>query len=399
MLWTNGASVEDARIVYVKHDDMDDAQLYVSCGEWPNVELVVRVLPAGYTHVPLIDAFMRMQSINDCLKQSIDTPSFLVALGALQESVRDIVQSACELLIGLKRFDVNAVCASGARLEAYSTRTNVLPASSRRLLVKLAQFANEFGRTALNEWTLPAFFTHDDALPKHRNWWKGDPSLADSFERTSQRFAAILTGNIPSSLEEVRAWIGAIKAQASGLHLAATSSQTESDVFRQASAFMAASADVHHANENHILALLCLHRAAEWLLAAKCADQHLLDFTSLNGARMASGSKEWITFDTLLTALNSHSIALSGMENDLRKLNSWRNLFAYTHHMSSPKKSDATDLFTRIRSNLPNIANSKWRNTVQALSKPWPVSLEDMLDLNGDLRATFSVHPVASLIV
>ncbi|WP_447803906.1 hypothetical protein [Pseudomonas kilonensis] len=399
MLWTEGASVKDTRIVYVKHSDMDEATLNISCGNWPDVEQVVRVLPAGCTYVAVIDALVRLQSINDCVRQQIDTPAFVAAIATLQASVRDIVQSACELLIGLRRFDVNAVCTSGERLEIFSGASNALPASSQRLLVKMAQFATEFGRTSLHEWTLPAFFVHDDALPKHRNWWKEPSSLAGSFERTNQRFAAILTGGIPASLQKVKTWIGTIEEEAAGLHLESTSTQKESDVFRQASAFMTISADIHHANKNHVLALLCLHRATEWLLAAKCADQNMLDFTSRSGARMASGNKDWISFDALLTAFANGGLTLNGMMNDFVKLNSWRNLFAYTHHMSSPRPVDADSLFFRIRTGLPNIANGKWKNAVRVLSQPWPVALEDMLDPSGDLRTTFSVHSAASLVI
>lgn len=399
MLWTEGTSVDGARIVYVKHIDMDDASLHISCGNWPNVEQVVRVLPAGCAHVDVIDALVRLQGIKDCVRQQIDTPGFLIAIGTLQASVRDIVQSACELVVGLRRFDVNAVCTSAARLEIFSGMSNVLPASSQRLLVKLAQFASEFGRTSLHEWSLPAFFIHDDALPKYRIWWKEPSSLASSLERSNQRFTAILNGGIPSSLQKVKDWIEAIKEEATDLHLEMTSTRKESDVFRQASAFMTVSSDIHHANKNHVLALLFLHRAAEWLLAAKCADQNMLDFTSRSGARMATPNKEWIGFDALLSALANGGFSLNGMSSDLTKLNSWRNLFVYTHHMSCPRMVDAESLFVRIRSGLPNIANNKWKGAVKALSEPWPVELEDMLDPSGDLRSAFSVHSALSLVI
>lgn len=400
MLWTQGVSVVGARIVYVKHSDMDDVRLHLSYCEWPAVETVVRVLPAGYGHVPLIDALVRLQTVRDaCLQQSIDMSAFLSALGDIQAPVRDVLQAACELLNGLRRFDVNAVCTSGARLEAFGGATLAFPSRSQRLLVKLAQFVCEFGRTSLHEWALPAFFTHDDAVPKNRVWWKDPSSLADSFQRTQQRFPAILTGAIPPSLQKVREWINAFREQAEGLHLASSSGQTESDVFRQASAFMAVSADIHHANQSHILSLLCLHRAVEWLLAAKCADQGMLNFTSLSGVRMGAGKNELISFDLLLTALTNQGMTLYGMVGDLLKLNSWRNLFAYTHHMSSPRASDAAILFSRIRSNLPHIANAKWNNTVRVLSEPWPVSLEDMLDPAGELRDTFTVYQATSLLI
>ncbi|MGJ5998871.1 hypothetical protein ACSBR8_27000 [Pseudomonas aeruginosa] len=375
---------------------MDDAQLHLSCDDWPTVEFVVRVLPAGVAHVPFIDALVRLEEVrNACLDQVIDTPAFLSALAGLQAPVRDIVQATCELLNGLQRFDVNAVCASGARLEVFSTSTALLPERTKKLLVKLAQFAHEFGRTSLHEWTLPAFFIHDDALPKYRNWWKQPSSLASSFERTYARFSAILTGDVPASLQRIREWICGFKDQAAGLYLAPASSQIESDVFRQASAFMAVSADIHHANHSHILALICLHRAVEWLLAAKCADQNLLDFTSTTGVRMRSG--ELLSFDALLTAFTQQGMTLNGMINDLGKLNSWRNLFAYTHHMSCPRMADARSIFTRIRSGLPGVANSSWKENVKTLSCPWPVSLEDMLDPAGEVRDTYSVHSVDSL--
>lgn len=398
MLWTRGAPVTDARIVYVRHSDMEDAQLHVSCDDWPSVEHVVKVLPAGVAHVPIIDALVRLQSVRDaCLEQVIDTPAFLSALETLQAPVRDIVQATCELLNGLQRFDVNAVCASGARLEVFGSSSTHLPGRSQRLLVKLAQFAHEFGRTSLYELTLPAFFIHDDASPKYRNWWKQPSSLADSFARTHARFPAILTGSVPDSLKKVREWIGGFKEQAAGLRLEPASTQTESDAFRQASAFMAVSADVHHANHNHILALICLHRAVEWLLAAKCADQNLLDFTSTTGVKMRSG--DLLSFDALLTAFAQQGLTLNGMMNDLGKLNSWRNLFAYTHHMSCPRTAEADGLFKRIRSGLPAIANNQWKAAVNVLSEPWPVSLEDMLDPAGEVRDTYSVHSANSLII
>ncbi|WP_372029193.1 hypothetical protein [Pseudomonas kurunegalensis] len=377
---------------------MEDAQLHLSCDEWPSVEQVVKVLPAGLAHVPIIDALVHLQNVRDaCLEQVIDTPAFLSALGSLQAPVRDIVQATCELLNGLQRFDVNAVCTSGARLEVFGSSSTHLPGRSQRLLVKLAQFAQEFGRTSLHEWTLPAFFIHDDASPQYRNWWKQPSSLAGSFERTHARFPAILTGSVPDSLQKVRKWIGGFKEQATGLHLEPTSTQTEADVFRQASAFMAMSADVHHANHSHILALICLHRAVEWLLAAKCADQNLLDFTSTTGVRMRSG--DLLSFDTLLTAFAQQGLTLNGMMNDLVKLNSWRNLFAYTHHMSCPRTTEAESLFRRIRVGLPTIANNQWKATVKVLSEPWPVSLEDMLDPAGEVRDTYSVHSADSLIL
>lgn len=398
MLWTRGAPVTDAQIVYVRHSDMEDALLHLSCNDWPSVEQVVKVLPAGVAHVPIIDALVRLQSVRDaCTEQVIDTPAFLSALGSLQAPVRDIVQATCELLNGLQRFDVNAVCTSGARLEVFGSSSTHLPGRSQRLLVKLAQFAHEFGRTSLHEWTLPAFFIHDDALPKYRNWWKQPSSLAGSFERTHERFAAILTGSVPDSLKKVREWIGGFREQATGLHLIPASTQTESDVFRQASAFMTVSADVHLANQSHILALICLHRAVEWLLAAKCADQNLLDFTSAAGVKMRSG--ELLGFDALLTAFAQQGMTLNGMMNDLVKLNSWRNLFAYTHHMSCPRTAEAETLYKRIRSGLPAIVNNQWKATVRVLSEPWPVSLEDMLDPAGVLRDTYSVHSADSLTI
>lgn len=399
MLWTEGASVDGARIVYVKHVDMDDASLHISCGNWPNVEQVVRVLPAGCAHVDVIDALVRLQSIKNCVQQQIDTAGFLVAVDTLQSSVRGIVQSACELVVGLRRFDVNAVCTSATRLEILSGESNVLPVSSQRLLVKIAQFVSDFGRTSLHEWTLPAFFIHDDALPKHRVWWKEPSSLASSLERSNQRFAAILNGEIPPSLKKIKDWIEAIKEEATDLHLEMTSTRRESDVFRQASAFMTVSSDIHHANKNYVLALLFLHRAAEWLLAAKCADQSMLDFTSRKGARMATQNKEWVGFDALHSALSNGGFSLNGMSNDLIKLNAWRNLFVYTHHMSCPRTIDAESLFLRVRSGLPGIANSKWKGAVKALSEPWPVELEDMLDPSGDLRSAYSVHSAISLVV
>ncbi len=399
MLWTEGTSVDGARIVYVKHSDMDDASLHISCGNWPNVEQVVRVLPAGCAHVDVIDALVRLQSIKDCVRQQIDTPGFLAAVGALQESVRDIVQSACELLVGLRRFDINAVCTSASRLEFFCGMSNVLPISSQRLLIKISQFVSEFGRTSLHEWSLPAFFIHDDALPKYRVWWKEPSSLANSLERSNQRFAAILNGGVPSSLQKVKDWIEAIKEEAKDLHLEVASTRKESDVFRQASAFMTVSSDVHYANKNYVLALLFLHRAAEWLLAAKCADQNMLDFTSRSGARMANPNKDWVGFDALHSALSNSGFSIGGISNDLIKLNSWRNLFVYTHHMSCPRSVDAESLFLRVRSGLDNIANSKWKGAVKVLGEPWPVELEDMLDPNGDLRSSFTVHSALSLAI
>lgn len=399
MLWTAGTSVDDSRIVYVRHSDMDDASLHISCGDWPDVEQVVRVLPAGCAYVDGIDALVRLQSIKAYVRNEVDMHDFLLAINSLQASVRDLVQSACELLIGLRRFDVSAVCSSAARLEFFGGCSNSLPSSSQRLVLKVAQFTLEFGRTSLHEWTLPALFVHEDALPKRRNWWKDPSSLASSLEKTNQRFSAILTGGIPHSLQKIKDWIGAIKNEATDLHLEITSPRKESDVFRQASAFMTVSSDVHFKNENYVLALLFLHRAAEWLLAAKCADQSLLDFTSRSGARMATPGKEWVGFDNLHSSLRNNGFSLGGVSNDLMELNSWRNLFAYTHHLSCPRSSDAETLFKKVRGGLPGIANNRWKQAVEALSEPWPVELEDMLDPGGDLRNTFTVHTASSLIV
>ncbi|WP_152623972.1 hypothetical protein [Stutzerimonas stutzeri] len=400
MLWAQGAPVGDERIVYVKHSDMEEAALHISCGDWPTVERVVRVLPAGCAHLQAIDALVRLQSVDDaCQQQSIDTPAFLGALIELQSPVRGIVQAACELLNALRRYDVNAVRSYGTQLGILCSATTTLPRSTQRLLVKLAQFVDEFGRTSLHEWTLPAFFLHEDTSAKNRSWWKKPSSLAESFDKAHQRFPAILTGSVPPSLLKIRTWIRALQEQAAELHLSNPSIQTESDVFRQASAFMTASADIHYANNSYVLALLALHRAAEWLLAAKCADQELLDFSSYDGVRMAVGEKKQVSFDVLLTSFINQGQTLNGMAADLAKLNTWRNLFAYTHHMSCPRSDDANILFSKVRGGLPSIANTKWKRAVEALSLPWPVSLEDMLDPNGELRNSFMVLSVDALIL
>jgi len=221
--------------------------------------------------------------------------------------------------------------------------------------------------------------------------------LAVSFRRADQRFLAILTGLVPPSFQSVRDWIKGFREEADGLWLSPTSLESESDVFRKASAFMAAMADVHHINRRYVLALLCLHRAVEWMLAAKCSDQNMLDFTSRQGPRMASGRQDLISFDLLLTSLTNQGIGLNGMVADLATLNSWRNLFAYTHHMSSPNVATAESLYANIRPNLPYIANSKWKNAVSALREPWPVSLEDMLDPTGEIRDAYAIHSPSNL--
>jgi hypothetical protein len=398
VLWTTGATITDESIVYLKHDDMDEALLYISCNEWPTVEHVVKVLPSGYEHIHAIDALIKLKNVQStCTFPFIDVPSFTRALATIETPVREIIQAGCDLMIGMRRFDVNAVCTAGDRLGILGSNTDALPLRSQKLLKKLALFMSEFGRTSLHEWTLPAFFVHEDTSPKNRRWWKKPSSLAFAFQRTTQRFSATLNGVVPPNLKQIHGWVQAFETQANGLHLDPASSRSESDVFRQASAFMTVGADIHQANQNYVLALLSLHRAVEWLLAAKCADEGILDFTSNDGVRMNDPDKKLISFDLLLTALTNRGIMLNGMVGSIATLNSWRNLLAYTHHMSSPSFSDAIDLFTKIRSTLPDIANNEWKQAVSTLSSPWPISIEDILDPYGEIRDSFTLHETINL--
>ena len=398
MLWTSGTPIAEESIVYLKHDDMEEAGLCISCNEWPSVERIVKVLPSGYAHIHAIDALVKIKNIQAaCTSQSIDTSSFIEALETIEAPIRDIIQAGCELMIGIRRLDVNAVCNAGDRLVIIGCKTDALPKRSQKLLKKLAQFMSEFGRTSLHEWSQPAYFVHPDTSLRNRRWWKNPSSLAITLQRTTERFVAILNGVVPPKIKQIKTWIEEFESQADGLHLNPASTRNESDVFRQASAFLVVNADIHQANKSYILALLSLHRAVEWLLAAKCADEGLLDFTSHDGVRMNDSDNKLISFDLLLSALTNRGMTLNGMVPSFGSLNSWRNMFAYTHHMSSPQIGDAIDLFNKIRASLPHIANNEWKNSVKILSNPLPISLEDILDPCGEIRDSFKIYDAVAL--
>ena len=399
MLWISGTPIVGENIVYLKTDDMEEAGLHISCNEWPTVERVVKVLPSGYDHIHAIDALIKIKSIQAaCTSQSIDSLSLIQALETIETPIREIIQAGCELMIGIRRFDVNAVCTAGDRLEILGCQAESLPKRSQKLLKKLAQFMSEFARTSLHEWSQPTYFVHHDTSFKNRRWWKNPSSLAINFQRTAERFLAIVNGVVPPKIKKIQTWVEEFEKQAAGLHLSPSSARNESDVFRQASAFLTVNADIHQANKSHILALLSLHRAVEWLLAARCADEKMLDFTSHDGVRMDDKDNKLIGFDILLTALVNRGIMLNGMIGSFVTLNAWRNMFAYTHHMSSPDTSDGVALFFKIRESLPDIANHEWKQSVRVLSTPWPISLEDILDPWGEIRDSFKIYDVAELV-
>lgn len=398
MLWTDDQSSPATSLVFVAKEQEDLAALYIATNAWPSVEHVAVVLPAGVQMLPLISAILSTDKFESaCTARPLDVGSLVGALSSLDGAVREIAQISCELFLSLRRMDGAAAAYACTLLISDEKRLSVLPSATTSLLAKLARFIEEFGRGTIREWVLPALFIHPDNEDKRKCWWKDEPSIARSFKQSAERFNALVNGNVPVPVSEIRNWLLSLHAEAVKLYLSPGTTRSEADVFRTASSFMAVSADLHQNQDRYVLALLYLHRACEWLLAAECADLNLLDFSLRSGPRIKSSGKS-LGFNDLLNELaNAGNARVSGHYASFATLNTWRNLLACTHHMSAPSKVDASALFTSIRGILPNLGGAEWKKTFATLNTPFPLSLADFLDPFGDVRSTYSLKTAAEM--
>lgn len=115
------------------------------------------------------------------------------------------------------------------------------------------------------------------------------------------------------------------------------------------------------------------------------------------GGPKISGTGDLVSFSNLLATLKTFAVSLQGLEPAFRKLNDWRNLLAYTHHMSAPPDTVAKTIHSDISKGLPSIANREWLASKNVYQKPFPLTLEALLDPGSVLRAGFKVLPPESL--
>ncbi|MEA9589197.1 hypothetical protein VC279_19910 [Xanthomonas sp. WHRI 10064A] len=405
MLWTADSATPDRSTVLIGVEDKETAGLHISCKQWPLVERVVVVRPAARPYVALISLLACVTGCQQaCEADPFKAPILFRSLEAVDPTVRAIADALAAMQIGLRRFDGALVANASAALLDAQQRSPSIPASTAASFRMMAAFTENFGQGLLSEWSQPGFFVHDTHDSSNKNWWKNSPSLGSSIFRTSELFRTTVTGTHGEAFKEVRSWLDGLRGEVLKLHLGGNAAysggviRSEGSAFRIASAFLTFSFDLHMDQGRYVLALMCLHRAAEWMMASLCDSNKMLVYTNKSGPRLRS-SNESLTYSALLLELlAADSTALKGKEKEFESLNSWRNLLVYTHHMSAPKPDDAKDLLSVVRSTLPALGGKDWRDCLTVLKRPFPVQIADLIDPFKELRSGFSVSTPEELV-
>jgi hypothetical protein len=405
VLWIAGNPPPNRRIVFIGLQDKETAALHISCEEWPSVKQVVVVLPAAMPYLGIISVLASLEACEQaCESIPFSAAALLESLDSVDESARAIAEALAALHLGLRRFDGPGVVDACASLLDAQRRAPPLPTSTASSITMIAAFAENFGRGLLSEWSQPGYFLHENHHPRNKNWWKTPPTLGASLFRASEQFRTTVTGPYRDAFKEVRYWLISLREETLKLHFSASSTysgmtpRSEGSVFRIASAFMAFSADLHKDGGRYVLALICLHRASEWMMAALCDDNNMLDYTSHDGFRLRTTGSAPGYAALQLGLLTADSTALKGMNSKFSDLNSWRNLLVYTHHMSAPTAHDADILFSAVRSTLPALGGPEWRDCLAVLKKPFPLRIVDLIDPFQELRSGITISSSSDLV-
>jgi len=405
VLWVAGNATPDRSVVLIDAQDRETAGLHISCREWPTVERVVLVRPAARPYVGLVSL---LACLPDCQKACDRSPfevdNLFKSLESVDPAIRSIADALAALQVGLRRLDGQLVASASAALLDAQRRSPPMPPSTASSFRMMAAFTTHFGRDVLSEWSQPGFFLHDSHHYSNRNWWKNKPSLGSSLFKVAQIFKDTVTGTHGEVFKPVRGWLEGMRSEVLKLHLGGSAAysggvaRSEGSVFLTASAFLAFSADQHMAQGRYVLALLCLHRASEWMMAALCDSHAMLDYTSKSGPRIRSSGKPLSYAELLTELITFDSAALNGKNVEFDSLNAWRNLLVYTHHMSAPKPDAAKQLFAVVRSTLPSLGGGEWRDCMATLEVPFPVLIADLIDPFEELRSGFSVTTPDELV-
>ncbi|WP_223497063.1 hypothetical protein [Pseudomonas sp. A-RE-26] len=391
VLWQEGCQLnfDPTQTLFVRPQHKEDLALELAYHPpeiWPRI---IELLPLAEQWPSVVEVLINLKELQVACASPTSGSEVAALLPLFDEALHTILIATTELVVCLKDMDASAVANASKRILKILQSTTLLPPRTIALYQKIVLFLEHLSEGCLRELTLPALFFHSTTNVNQKRWWQNAPSFKSTCSTALTNFDAVVNGGPPDDIKLMRAWVDSLLLETAKLYQTQIG-QSEASSFRAASAFFAVHADRFYLKGHTVMGLLALHRSAEWLLAAKCADQGLLDFSNSHGI-LISSSNSLISFSDMLDELTNAGIGLQGITNELRNLNKWRNVLAYTHHMSAPTDSIAQQIYNTVRPNLKHLANREWVESETVYNTPFPLKIEHLLDPNGDLRSSFNV--------
>ena len=389
MFWTAGAALLQDRPVLVRPADVAALRLLMGVRGQPS-PLVVEVVPNGEPRPELIQLLavsaqgvmgrvpaLGVSELREYSRRLVDPH-----IRAIFNSVADVVE-ACHA------FEPNTLLDRIDTLEEETkTLEKVRPGSSPPRLLSVLALARQIAFSVLVPMVHGEAYVHPNNQPVHRNWWTKNPTLKTACDECLQSMHREFSSSPPLDIRPLYEWLNAVRANLLKLNKAVGTSHA--DVLRQAGALCAGIADRNFAEARLSLALIYLHRAADWVLKAKCSDTGLIDFRSAGGGYVHQPHLPIGVLESLRQLRGV--VSLHGIDSPLEELNKWRNNAVQTHHLSTCPPADAVALYQDIRGKLRHLTNAAFDPASAALSAPLPLNPMTLLDGDGSVRASFRTH-------
>ncbi len=376
MIWVPGSPVVGGKQIFVAPSDLEELVVELTCAPTIRPSDVIVVQP----HVAAHWAFARVVAEAEDLQATaaarpLDLKRINEHLGMFHADMHEVVVAVVILVNRLNQSDADGSITAAHHLQAIVAAkavTPVMKASTSKLLNWIVELAD----LGIRPMSWPSIFEHNTPDPANKKWWKWPHTLSPALTRLSNRLSATFGTTPPTNVIKVKSWVDGLASAFDELTLDVA--RPESDCFRAASAFFAAAVDRLLRNGHPILALIAIHRAWEWFMCSRCADQNLLDF-SWKKLRIRHDGKD-CGFDSLRTESRRMGHTFAGVHTDLDTLNEWRNMLAYTHGLSAPPEMEVARLAATLVPAIRNSSNNYWRRLYSTFSANCPITTSALLD-------------------
>lgn len=357
------------------------------------IPLPVLVKPNGEMQLGLIHAYIVASSRSDT--GWIENTNF----GSHERHTRRILELIGEIIFGLRDLSSERVGNAAIALEHI---ISLIPSSRRtsthNTLHIAAGYLAELTQQCLACLEYGSPFSHTIVSDSNKAWWSQMPSLIGVVRAKKIEIPKKFGNVVPKGLSAIDIWLTNILARLVRLTTQSAKIQ-RNDTFLEASAYCAALAERYLLRGSASLALLFLHRSADFCLLHVCSKHNNIVDWSFHGGRfdrnVVRGNDTTISLGNSIDVVDSMNL-LSPDANrtaSFVELNGWRNQLIQTHYLSDIADSEARNMFRKVRPHLENIGGADWKMARDIYLRGIPLSLTDFLDIDGSLTSTFEVVP------